>query len=34
LPLSAIRAMDSAEAGFFLSGVFFIEFPLRGGCFP
>jgi len=34
LPLSAIRAMASAETGFFLSGVFFIEFPLRGGCFP
>jgi hypothetical protein len=34
LPLSAIRAMDSAETSFFLSAVFFIAFPLRGGCFP
>jgi len=34
LPLSAIRAMVSAETDFFLSGVFFIEFPLRSGCLP
>src|SRR6266851_2771284 len=34
LPLSAIRAMLSAETGFFLRRVFFIEFPLSGGCFP
>jgi len=34
LPLSAIRAILSAEAGFFLRPVFFIEFPLRRGCFP
>jgi hypothetical protein len=34
LPLSAIRAMVSAETGFFLRRVFFIEFPFHGGCFP
>src|SRR6266852_672762 len=34
LPLSAIRAIVSAETGFFLCRVFFIEFPLSGGCFP
>src|SRR6266404_8255317 len=34
LPLSAIRAMVSAETGFFLRRVFFIKSPLRGGCFP
>jgi hypothetical protein len=34
LPWSAIRAMLSAETGFFLRRVFFTEFLLRGGCFP
>src|SRR5712691_10087429 len=34
LPLSAIRAMVSAETGFFLRRVFFIKSPLRTGCFP
>src|SRR5713226_6900326 len=34
LPLSAICAMLSAETGLFLRSVFFIEFPLRAGCFP
>ncbi len=34
LPLSAIRAMLSAETGFFLAAVFFIEFPFCRGCFP
>src|SRR6266436_9459661 len=34
LPLSAIRAIVSAETGFFLRRVFFIKFSLRAGCFP
>src|SRR6266478_9431888 len=34
LPWSTIRAMLSAETGFFLRRVFFIEFPPRRGCFP
>src|SRR6266481_336663 len=34
LPLSAIRAMVSAETGFFLRRVFFIKSPLRAGRFP
>src|ERR1700693_2444974 len=34
LPLSAIRAMVSAETGFLLRCVFFIKFLLRAGCFP
>jgi len=33
LPLSAIRAMVSAEAGFLLRNVFFIEFPFCWGRF-
>ncbi len=34
LPLSAIRAIASADIGFFLRDVFFIELPFCGGCFP
>lgn len=34
LPLSAMRAMDSADAGFFLRGVFFIEYLFFPRCFP
>ncbi len=34
LPLFAIRAMVSAEAGFFVRNVFFIEFPFCRGRFP
>jgi hypothetical protein len=32
--LSAIRAMASAETGFFLTRVFFLESPFRSGGFP
>jgi hypothetical protein len=34
LPLSAMRAMDSADAGFFLRGVFFIEYLFFPRGFP
>ncbi len=33
-PLSAIRAMLSAEAGLFLRRMFFIEFSFFLGCLP
>jgi hypothetical protein len=33
-PASALRAMDSAEMGFFLRDVFFIKFSLFRGGFP
>jgi hypothetical protein len=34
LPLSAMRAMVSAETGFFLRGVFFIKYLFLPGGFP
>src|SRR5258707_8557145 len=34
LPRSAMRAMVSAESGFFLECVFFIEFPVCGSGLP